>query len=83
MVTQVGQRHLLRQCSTTWEMVATQGGGRLCRWDGRQAGFLEEVTLGRTFRQLVTKSQPRPTYEVLSVHVLQVPCSFSPQGLCR
>lgn len=35
---------VLNQTKALWEVVATQGRGQLCGWDGCQAGFLEEVT---------------------------------------
>ena len=40
-----------------WGVAATQRKGRLSRWDGRQAGFLEEVVLDRALRQVVARSQ--------------------------
>ena len=48
---------VLNQTKATWDVVATQGRGQLCSWDGCQAGFLEEVTLGRALKQVITKSQ--------------------------
>lgn len=43
----------LKETKAEMEVVARW---RLCRWNGGQAGFLEEVTHGRALRQVVTMS---------------------------